>query len=107
METKISRSAAKHQSAKRRRLERQNHRCCYCGIGVVDDTAAHNYATLERIENRPDGTSHGENTVISCALCRSLRAQKNISAMAYYEWVILNQNILNDIREWWGTEVPH
>jgi hypothetical protein len=67
--------------------ERQNHRCCYCGVetwtpyddgGDGKDGPKKTRATVEHVKPRlAGGTDKKGNVVMACALCNQRRDRKN------------------------------
>jgi 5-methylcytosine-specific restriction endonuclease McrA len=74
----------------------QNHRCCYCGYRMKTHLDENHQGhprmfTWEHVEARQDGGQDtADNLVVACFICNSLRAEKEMSAMEFYEWAINN-----------------
>lgn len=59
--------------------ERQNHRCCYCGIRMNDEQGHKDSATIEHVLPRSQGgANHHENYVIACYRCNNARGVEDV-----------------------------
>lgn len=57
--------------------ERQNHRCCYCGIRTIDIQGSKRSATIEHILPKSQGGKDDpENYVLACSDCNNKRSDK-------------------------------
>lgn len=73
----------------------QNHRCCYCGVPMMEDrftwASGVRYvdsraATIEHVINSEDGGSDRmENLVAACHACNNLRGRLRLLAEDYYD----------------------
>lgn len=74
---------------RKRLVNEQNHRCCYCGISVqCDHPDNHDYATIEHvIERSHGGSDKWENLVICCYVCNAHRSEVQLTAHDYYKYV--------------------
>jgi 5-methylcytosine-specific restriction endonuclease McrA len=81
---------------RRRFMEAQNHRCCYCGSRFdteAKSTQSARYPSWEHVDNASDGgTSRMMNLVIACLACNNLRSIKDMSAYAFADWVLHNRD---------------
>lgn len=78
-------SSGKQQRVRARLAERQNWRCCYCGVALRDEYGHHDSATIEHLEPR-GSRPRTHNLVIACYLCNNGRGHF-VAALEYYEIV--------------------
>lgn len=86
-------SLSSTRGRKRKFMESQNNRCCYCGDQLlVDDPFNPSYATWEHVVSRADGGNNSSNNlVIACRFCNGHRASLGLDAVEYYYWVTANR----------------
>ena len=67
--------------------EAQGHRCCYCGVALVEAPKQHNSATIEHvIPEAAGGWNGGLNLVVACNFCNEGRGP--MLATSYFDLVI-------------------
>jgi len=66
--------------------EAQGHRCCYCGIALIESPNAHNSATIEHVVPEVAGGWNGDiNLVAACNYCNAGRGA--MLATSYFDLV--------------------
>ena len=66
--------------------ESQGHRCCYCGIALIEVPKQHNSATLEHVIPEAAGGWDGKiNLVVACRFCNEGRG--TMLATSYFDLV--------------------
>jgi hypothetical protein len=97
--------AAKKPNRRRRLSEAQGHRCCYCGIRLIDVPWQHNSVTLEHVIPKAAGAWNDDiNLVVACRLCNEGRG--TMLAASYFDLVLKHgRNEANRLGRRWRKRI--
>lgn len=71
----------RRRALRTRLSEAQNHRCCYCGCKMLDDTMHPKGITLEHVQAVVHGgRTNFSNCVVACQSCNVRRGHQNARA---------------------------